>query len=53
MSIQEIIADAEKRMKQAVDAMTHDFSSLRTGRANPAVLERVHVEYYGSEVPVN
>ena len=40
-------------MKAAIDAMTHDFSSLRTGRANPAVLERVHVEYYGSEVPIN
>ena len=53
MSVQETIADTEKRMKAAIDAMTHDFSSLRTGRANPAVLERVHVEYYGSEVPIN
>ncbi len=35
-------------MKAALDAMSHDFASYRTGRASPAVLERVHVDYYGS-----
>lgn len=39
-------------MKQAVEAMVHDFSSYRTGRATPAVLDRVHVEYYGTETPI-
>ncbi len=53
MSIDEIIKDADHRMKAAVDAMTHDFGTYRTGRANPAVLERVHVEYYGTDTPVN
>lgn len=53
MSIDDIIKDAEHRMKAAVDAMVHDFGTLRTGRANPAVLERVHVEYYGTETPIN
>lgn len=53
MNVQEILQDAEHRMKSAIDAMTHDFASYRTGRASPAVLERVHVEYYGVETPIN
>jgi ribosome recycling factor len=40
-------------MKGAVDAMVHDFASYRTGRASPAVLERVHIDYYGMETPVS
>jgi ribosome recycling factor len=40
-------------MKGALDAMAHDFSSYRTGRASPAVLERVHVDYYGVETPIS
>lgn len=51
--VDDILADADKRMKHAVEAMIHDFSTYRTGRANPIVLERVHVEYYGVETPVN
>jgi ribosome recycling factor len=53
MSVPEILKDTEHRMQAAVDAMVHDFGTLRTGRANPAVLERVHVEYYGTETPIN
>lgn len=53
MPIQQVIQDIEHRMKAAIDAMTHDFGTYRTGRANPAVLERVHVEYYGVETPLN
>jgi len=53
MTADQIIKDAEHRMKAALDAMTHDFSSYRTGRASPAVLERVHVEYYGTETPIS
>lgn len=51
--MEEIYTDAERRMKHAIEVMTHDFSTIRTGRANPVVLERVHVEYYGSETPLN
>jgi ribosome recycling factor len=40
-------------MQAAIDHLVHDFSSYRTGRASPAVLERVHVEYYGVETPIN
>lgn len=53
MSVSEILKDAEHKMKGAIEAMTHDFSSYRTGRASPAVLDRVHVVYYGNEVPIN
>lgn len=53
MSVDEIIHDAERKMKGAIDAMVHDFGTYRTGRANIAVLERVHVEYYGTETPIN
>lgn len=51
--VEDILADADRRMKQAIEAMVHDFSTYRTGRANPVVLERVHVEYYGVETPLN
>lgn len=53
MTVAEILKDAEHRMQAALDAMTHDFGTYRTGRASPAVLERVHVEYYGTETPIN
>ncbi|MBI1333501.1 MAG: ribosome recycling factor [Armatimonadetes bacterium] len=53
MSVNEILQDAENKMQHAIDAMAHDFASYRTGRATPQVLERVHVEYYGTETPVN
>ena len=53
MSIPQIHADAEQKMKGAIDAMVHDFASYRTGRASPAVLDRVHVEYYGVETPIS
>ena len=53
MSVNAILQDAEHRMKAALDAMSHDFASYRTGRASPAVLDRVHVEYYGTDTPIN
>lgn len=52
MSVNQILKDAEHKMQSAIDAMTHDFASYRTGRASPAVLERVHVDYYGTETPI-
>lgn len=48
-----IIQDAERRMKSAIEAMLHDFSTYRTGRANPAILDRIHVDYYGTETALN
>ena len=53
MLIPEMFKDAEHRMQAAIDAMVHDFDSYRTGRASPAILDRVHVEYYGTETPIS
>lgn len=53
MTPEETLADAERRMKHAIEVMIHDFSTYRTGRASPNVLERVHVDYYGTETPIN
>ena len=52
MSISQIMQDAEHKMKAALDAMTHDFGTYRTGRATPAILDRVHIDYYGTETPI-
>jgi len=53
MSAAQIQKDTESKMKHAIEAMVHDFGTYRTGRANPAVLERVHAEYYGTETPIS
>jgi ribosome recycling factor len=46
-------ADIEARMARAVEAMERDFASIRTGRASPAIVERLTVEYYGTQTPLN
>ena len=51
--IKEVIAKNEERMKKTLSAEKSEFASLRAGRANPALLDKVMVEYYGSLVPVN
>jgi len=50
--IDELLADAGERMRKCVDATNGEFSSVRTGRASPALLDRVHVDYYGSSTPL-
>ena len=51
--IKDSIASAEDRMKKAMDALRRDLATIRTGRAAPALLDRVHVEYYGTDTPLN
>jgi ribosome recycling factor len=46
-------ADLQRRMNGAVDALKHDFSGLRTGRASIALLDTIHVEVYGANMPLN
>ncbi len=46
-------ADLERRMKGAVEALKHDLSGLRTGRANTALLDPITVTVYGSQMPLN
>jgi ribosome recycling factor len=48
-----VINDAKVHMQKAVEATRREFGSIRTGRATPALLERITVEYYGVQTPVN
>ncbi len=51
--INEILKDAETRMKKSLDALKVEFSKIRTGRATPSLLDHITVEYYGSQTPLN
>jgi len=50
--INEAIQDAEKRMKSALQALEDDLAGIRTGRASPALIDKLSIEYYGSPVPL-
>ncbi len=50
--IEEIKKDTRTRMTKSVEALTHEFSKLRTGRAQASLLDHISVPYYGSEVPI-
>ena len=49
----EAIAAADPKMQRAIDAMERDFAGIRTGRASTALVERITVEYYGTQTPLN
>ena len=46
------LSAAERRMRGAVDSVKHNFATIRTGRANPSLLDRIEVEVYGSKMPL-
>ncbi len=50
--IEMILLESEERMDKAVAHARHEFSTIRTGRPSPALVERIPVDYYGSEVPL-
>jgi ribosome recycling factor len=50
--LEELIADGADRMKKSVESVRHEFASVRTGRASPALLDRVQVDYYGAITPL-
>lgn len=50
--INEIKRDAEQRMKKSLEALAAAFNKIRTGRAHPAILDSVMVNYYGQETPL-
>ena len=50
--LKEVYREAETRMKGAIQALEEDLAGIRTGRASPALLERLPVEYYGSPTPL-
>ena len=50
--IDELLQDAREHMDKSVDATRGKFSSVRTGRASPALLDRILVDYYGAQTPI-
>jgi ribosome recycling factor len=50
--INELLADARERMTKSVESTRHEFGSVRTGRASPALLDRISVDYYGASTPL-
>jgi len=50
--IEELLQDARERMTKSVESTRHEFGSVRTGRATPALLDRIAVDYYGASTPL-
>jgi ribosome recycling factor len=53
MSIANIKTSTEGKMAQSIESLKHNLGKIRTGRANPAILDSIMVEYYGSMVPLS
>src|SRR5690554_2975012 len=53
MMTEQLFQEAEDKMKKAIEAMKKDLASIRAGRANPALLDKVQVDYYGTMTSVN
>ena len=51
--MQQVLANCEDRMKKSVGALETDYLALRTGRASAAIFDKVRVDYYGQETPLN
>jgi ribosome recycling factor len=50
--IDELLEDARERMAKSVEATRHEFGTVRTGRASPALVDRIMVDYYGAVTPL-
>jgi ribosome recycling factor len=53
MTTQEVLADASSRMTKATEALQRELVTIRTGRATPALLDKLRVDYYGVPTPIN
>src|SRR3954451_4047806 len=53
MPTEDIHRTAEGKMQKSIEVLKHELSTIRTGRATPALLDRVSVDYFGSPTPVN
>ena len=52
MSLDELFVNGEEKMEKAIEQLNREFKTVRTGRANPNMLDRVHVDYYGAPTPL-
>lgn len=50
--MQEVLKETETKMQRAIEVLKQNFAAVRTGRANPALLDHLKVDYYGSQVPL-
>lgn len=48
-----VLEDAENRMRKSIDVLSDSYAAIRAGRANPAVLNKIRVEYYGAPTPIS
>ncbi|MFO7946247.1 MAG: ribosome recycling factor [Armatimonadota bacterium] len=53
MEMRELLKETRDKMEQSLAAVRRDFSTVRTGRANPAILDQLKVDYYGTPTPLN
>ena len=53
MTIENLGNITEKKMSQSIEHLINDFSTIRTGRANPALIDKMLVDYYGTQTPLN
>ena len=53
MTIAEIKTTAEQKMARSIESFRNELQKIRTGRAHPGILDQVHVDYYGSQVPIS
>ena len=53
LCLQQCVSVYRWLLAKSVDSLRHELAKIRTGRAHPSLLEHVHVEYYGSDVPLN
>ena len=51
--MKEILAKAEHKMSKSIEVLEKDYAAIRAGRANPAVLDKIHVDYYGAPTAIN
>lgn len=51
--MKEILAKAEHKMTKSIEVLEKDYAAIRAGRANPAVLDKIHVDYYGAPTAIN
>ncbi|HIR03696.1 MAG TPA: ribosome recycling factor, partial [Candidatus Scatovicinus merdipullorum] len=51
--MQEVLSKAESRMEKRMNHLAGDLAAIRAGRANPAVLDKIMVDYYGTPTPIN
>ncbi len=51
--IDDVLKETEERMRKSVEVLQSDLRNIRTGRASPALVERLQVDYYGTQVPLN